>query len=80
MEGIPILESKTHYLYCAAHSDIRAETTRRVLERINQGAYSHQVSIPNFWNADEKLGHVPNRRWTKIEESFGPEDAAKGFI
>jgi len=79
IEGVPILETRVHYLYCASHKEERARTTTRILERINRDTIEPVSCVPNYWNAAEK-GQHPDPRWVSIEADFGPEHAAMGLV
>jgi len=79
-EGVPIPDTKHHYLFCVAHAATRADTTRRILVRINRNLVVPISATPNYWNADEKRSAVASGYTEAIESEFGPIDAAMGLV
>ena len=82
IEAVAKVESKHHYLTCAAHEERRKEMTEEIRSRIQDDLRDPPTRIPCFWNESEKHPDLPPdaNEWHEIENSFTAEDAACGII
>jgi hypothetical protein len=80
-DGGKLVEDKKHYLYCEAQRALRVDVTAKVRKRLSDDAVNPVHDIPIiYWNADERGKSWLPEEYTRVEQEFGPEDAAMGLV